>query len=185
MEWSCVDYLWITVMFYQLFGFLFWRHPFTAEDPSVSKWCNAKFSKIWTNSSTCCMLEDEYIFSKFGRTIPLNETSGYNTSFSVALRSQYWERRRAERKETCTQTPLRYVWSNRGEHRPLLTAAPSAFNTLIQLHKLITYAIQSDSAQIKPGPWIKVDCDGIFGFMSGKVVQKVHSNGPGTKSSTH
>ncbi len=34
-------------------------------------------------------LEDEYIFSKFGRTIPLNETSGYNTSFSVALRSQY------------------------------------------------------------------------------------------------
>jgi len=30
-------------------------------------------------------------------------------SFSVALRSQYWERWRAERKETCTQTPLRCV----------------------------------------------------------------------------
>ncbi len=27
-------------VFYQL---SFWRHPFTAEDPLVSKWCNAKF----------------------------------------------------------------------------------------------------------------------------------------------
>ncbi len=31
--------------FYQLFGLSFWRHPFTAEDTLVSKWCNAKFSK--------------------------------------------------------------------------------------------------------------------------------------------
>ncbi len=23
----------------------FWRHPFTAMDPLVSKWCNANFSK--------------------------------------------------------------------------------------------------------------------------------------------
>ncbi len=29
--------------FYQLFGFSW--HPFTAEDPLVSKWCNAKFFK--------------------------------------------------------------------------------------------------------------------------------------------
>ncbi len=28
-------YLWIIVMFYQLFGLSFWRHPFTAEDPLV------------------------------------------------------------------------------------------------------------------------------------------------------
>ncbi len=27
--------------FYQLLGF--WRHPFTANDPFVSKWCNAQF----------------------------------------------------------------------------------------------------------------------------------------------
>ncbi len=41
---SCTgDYLWIIVMFYQLFGLSFWRHPFTAEDTLVSKWCNAKF----------------------------------------------------------------------------------------------------------------------------------------------
>ncbi len=43
MDWSCVDYLWIIVMFYKLFGLSFWRHPFTAEDPLVSKWYNATF----------------------------------------------------------------------------------------------------------------------------------------------
>ncbi len=31
---------------YQLFGLLFWLHPFTAEDLLVSKWCNAKFIQI-------------------------------------------------------------------------------------------------------------------------------------------
>ncbi len=35
----------LLVMFYQLFGLSFWRHPFTAEHPLVSKWCNATFSK--------------------------------------------------------------------------------------------------------------------------------------------
>ncbi len=33
--------------FYQLFGLSFWRHPFTAEHPLVSKWCNATFLQIW------------------------------------------------------------------------------------------------------------------------------------------
>ncbi len=33
--------------FYQLFGLSFWRHPFTADDPLVSKWWNAKFIQIW------------------------------------------------------------------------------------------------------------------------------------------
>ncbi len=32
--------------FYQLFGLSFWRHPFTAEDSLVSKWCNATFIQI-------------------------------------------------------------------------------------------------------------------------------------------
>ncbi len=39
-----VDYLWC---FYQLFGLSFWRHPFTAEDPLVSKWCNDTFLFQW------------------------------------------------------------------------------------------------------------------------------------------
>ncbi len=45
--------------FNQLFEHSFWRHPFTAEDPSVSKWRNAVFLQICsdeeTNSSTSWM----------------------------------------------------------------------------------------------------------------------------------
>ncbi len=43
MDWSRAGYSMIVEMFYQLFGISFWRHPFTAEDPLVSKWCNATF----------------------------------------------------------------------------------------------------------------------------------------------
>ncbi len=35
--------------FYQLFGQSFWRHPFTEEDPSVSKWWNAQNLFPWRN----------------------------------------------------------------------------------------------------------------------------------------
>ncbi len=45
--------------FYQLFGLSFWWHPFTAEHPLMSKWCNATFPQICshekTNSSTSWM----------------------------------------------------------------------------------------------------------------------------------
>ncbi len=33
--------------FYQLFWLSFWRHPFTAEHPLLSKWFNATFLQIW------------------------------------------------------------------------------------------------------------------------------------------
>ncbi len=46
MDWSGVDYLWIIVMFVIIVSF--WWHPFTAEDPLVSKWCNSKFL-AWRN----------------------------------------------------------------------------------------------------------------------------------------
>ncbi len=50
--WITCGLLWC---FYQLFGLSFWWHPFTAEDPLVSKWCDAKFLQICsieeTNSS--------------------------------------------------------------------------------------------------------------------------------------
>ncbi len=42
-------YFYVYVMFYVMFsavwtdGLSFWRHPFTAEDPLVSKWFNATF----------------------------------------------------------------------------------------------------------------------------------------------
>ncbi len=38
----------IVMFFYQLFGLSFWRHPFTAEDLLMSKWCNAKFLLFFT-----------------------------------------------------------------------------------------------------------------------------------------
>ncbi len=42
--WITCGLLWC---FYQLFGLSFWRHPFTAEDPLLSNWCNATFLQIW------------------------------------------------------------------------------------------------------------------------------------------
>ncbi len=52
MDWSGVDYLWIIVMFYQLFGLSFWRHPFTEEDSLVSKWWNSlDICSFFVNSS--------------------------------------------------------------------------------------------------------------------------------------
>ncbi len=38
--------------FYQLFGLSFWRHPFTAEDPLVSKWWNGKVLQICSYKET-------------------------------------------------------------------------------------------------------------------------------------
>ncbi len=32
-----------------MFRLSFWQHPFIAEDPLVSKWCNAKFLQICSN----------------------------------------------------------------------------------------------------------------------------------------
>ncbi len=47
--WITCGLLWC---FYQLFGLSFWRHPFTADDPLVSKWCNATFLQICSNEET-------------------------------------------------------------------------------------------------------------------------------------
>ncbi len=73
--WITCGLLWC---FYQLFGLSFWRHPFTAEDPLVSKWCNATCLKICSdeerNSFTSWMgwwwVYFHQIFI-FGWTIPL------------------------------------------------------------------------------------------------------------------
>ncbi len=55
--------------FYQLLGLTFWRHPFTAEDPLVSKWCNAKFLQTCSHEEQTHLHlwwpEGEYIFSQF------------------------------------------------------------------------------------------------------------------------
>ncbi len=38
--------------FIRFFGLSFWRHPSTAEDPLVSKWCNDTFFQICSNDET-------------------------------------------------------------------------------------------------------------------------------------
>ncbi len=52
--WITCGLLWC---FYQLFGLSFWRHPFTAEDPLVSKWCNATFLQIWWRNKLIYILD--------------------------------------------------------------------------------------------------------------------------------
>ncbi len=53
---SCLNLKYLNEKCYlqtQLFVLLFWRHPFTAEDPLVSKWCNVMLTfSSKTNSST-------------------------------------------------------------------------------------------------------------------------------------
>ncbi len=38
--------------FYQLFELSFWRHPFTAKDPLLRKWCNATVLQICSHEET-------------------------------------------------------------------------------------------------------------------------------------
>ncbi len=60
--------VWITCVLLWCFYQLFW-HPFTAEDPLMSKWWNATFLQICsheeTNSSTSWMVWGKYILSNF------------------------------------------------------------------------------------------------------------------------
>ncbi len=60
-EWS----VWIIVMFYQLFGLSFRRHPFTAEDTLMSKWCNATFLQIWWRNKLISILDGLRIIFSF------------------------------------------------------------------------------------------------------------------------
>ncbi len=52
--WITCESLWY---FYQLFGLSFWRHPFTAEDPLMSKWRNATFLQICSDKETNSVLD--------------------------------------------------------------------------------------------------------------------------------
>ncbi len=65
---DALDWCGLLWCFYQLFGLSFWRHPFTAEDPLVSKWCSAKLFQI-------CLDEDfllwrhSYLLTSFSKKI--------------------------------------------------------------------------------------------------------------------
>ncbi len=70
--------VWITCKllccFYQLFGLSFWWHPFTAEDPLVSKWCNDEFQKNLFQWRNKLIYSSRIVWGQlfiFGWTIPL------------------------------------------------------------------------------------------------------------------
>ncbi len=76
LEWCGVDYLWC---FYQLFGLSFWRHPFTAEHPLVSKWWNATFLQIWWRNKRIYILDDHWVnlLSRFSFGWTLSSTINF------------------------------------------------------------------------------------------------------------
>ncbi len=56
LEWCglLVGLLWC---FYQVFRLSFWWHPFTAEDPLLSKWCYDTFLQIWWRNKFIYILD--------------------------------------------------------------------------------------------------------------------------------
>ncbi len=68
--------------FYQLFGLLFWRHPFTAHDPLVSKWCNAYFLQKQTYLHLSWMILGNF---HFGWTTPLTLMYGSGSIWPVVI----------------------------------------------------------------------------------------------------
>ncbi len=84
--WISCGLLWC---FYQLFILSFWRHPFTAEDPLLSKWCDDTFLQICsdeeTNSSTSWIAWSYF----FLWTVPLsdlNQNHPVSESFGVIIK---------------------------------------------------------------------------------------------------
>ncbi len=86
--------VWITCVllwcFYQLFGLSFWRHPFTAEHPLLSKRCNATFLQIWWRNKLIYILDDLRVSKSsalfifiFGWTIPLIHWIIYNMDYTI------------------------------------------------------------------------------------------------------
>ncbi len=77
--WITCGLLWC---FYQLFGLSFWRHPFTAEDPLLSKRCNVNFSKPVQMNKLIYILDDLRV-----NTFSANFECCVNYSFMVKYES--------------------------------------------------------------------------------------------------
>ncbi len=75
---SRLNYLWC---FYQLLSF--WRHPFTSEDPLVSKWCDAKCLQFCSNEETNSILNGR-------RTIPLRSRLLVSNTESPEQHNIWW-----------------------------------------------------------------------------------------------
>ncbi len=66
----------IIVMFYQLFGLSFWRHPFTAEHPLLRHWCSDTFLQTWWRNKLILILDG----------LRMRTFSAINYSFNI-----FWE----------------------------------------------------------------------------------------------
>ncbi len=88
--WTGVMWItWLLWCFYKLFGLSFQRHPFSAENPLESKWCNARFLQIcWWRNKLIYILN----FFIFGWAIPLMHVQ-YSPE-SAALGLAGWRARR-------------------------------------------------------------------------------------------
>ncbi len=80
--WITCGLLWC---FYQLFGLSFSRHPFTAEDSLLSKWCNDTFLQIWWGNKLIYILDGLRV-----STFSANFNFLVNYSFTVLFPWQYF-----------------------------------------------------------------------------------------------
>ncbi len=81
--WSTCGLLWC---FYQLFGLSFWRHPFTADDPLLSKWWSATFLQIWWRNK---LIDISFIFITY-IDAKTNQNEALHRKHHIGKRSQYY-----------------------------------------------------------------------------------------------
>ncbi len=55
----------------------FWRHPFTADDPLVNNWCDAKFLQICFNEETNSWMSWRSANFQFEWTIPVGQSASH------------------------------------------------------------------------------------------------------------
>ncbi len=104
------EVVWITCgllwCFYQLFGLSFWRHPFTAEDPLVSKWWNARFLQIWWRNKLIYILDGLRV-----RTFSANFLFWVNYSFNLRANWYVCLKNASTLSEFMLKTNVNDVWS--------------------------------------------------------------------------
>ncbi len=81
------EVVWITCgllwCFYQLFGLSFWRHPFTAEDPLVSKWWNSTFLQTWWRNKLIYIWDSLRVY--FQQTVISEYFCSFNCGFPQSV----------------------------------------------------------------------------------------------------
>ncbi len=82
--------VWITVMFYQLFGLLFWRHPFTAEHPLGEQVIKAKSNNVF---SKCSFFWVNIFYQLTRLSIQIVQFVSENASIGISGLLSHWHLR--------------------------------------------------------------------------------------------